>query len=878
MAVTIIASRKVLQSGHSATDVLEPFTYLLDSHAMDGNIDTDQLVLAIVAELRRTGPWLTFRQLALRIRGDVEDAHLLAAIVATRSDLFVIHNDMRVKLRVEAIQEIFSRSVEQAPIAPPSLHAEAAAAVTEYARQLRPLQFQVVSSDQGRRVLDRYVHGLKVDIADDDIKLADDTPVELISTSGRKNSGHVAGASRDEEILYVAFRDQMLPGDLPARLEVSRSKMLFDIASRLQGLLGPPPLGLDPNAVSLGPSMSAENSRELAEMLSKVRTPWTRLLWGPPGAGKTHSLAELCSILLESSSDERILIVAPSNVAVDSAMIELLAAFQRHPALEHLLTERRVVRFGYPRDERVLGHPELFGPVDRELLSEEVATLHRTIRAMKEGLAPEDRIAIARAELHQLQERIKERLTSHLSNARLVATTVASAFTGQNTLAEAGAWGTVAADEASMINAAIVLALASIAKKRLLLVGDPRQLAPIFEWQRGAAPDKVEHWLGKDPYEFSTISVGSGWDKQIRTDDSRIARVLSQRRCHPRIWSLVESLYPAVASGVSVGELDSIASAPPLPGEPAVLMDVSSPSAAEQDDLGKISTDDLAQRYLSACRKSGKTWENPPTAWLAIDLAREIRAHAPGTRIAIITPYRGQVKLVRRWLHEEIKIDSRLEGIEVGTVHSFQGGEADAVIFDVVDGSPRPGPGVLLRDDAGMRLVNVAITRARGKLVIIADKQWLQRTQTYNHGLLWTIFFGLRVKPASCVVKPLQLDRETPSSNVEGTPESPIEEMLASAIRTRVVGSHILVLQHRIKDENGKIVSRADMAFPTEKLAIFCDGARFHLERNQWQRDLRQRRELTRLGWRFLAYSGSEIMRDVQQCAGDVMSHLMERP
>jgi hypothetical protein len=34
--------------------------------------------------------------------------------------------------------------------------------------------------------------------------------------------------------------------------------------------------------------------------------------------------------------------------------------------------------------------------------------------------------------------------------------------------------------------------------------------------------------------------------------------------------------------------------------------------------------------------------------------------------------------------------------------------------------------------------------RSRGKLVIIADKQWLQRTQTYSHGLLWTIVFGFR--------------------------------------------------------------------------------------------------------------------------------------
>jgi very-short-patch-repair endonuclease len=70
------------------------------------------------------------------------------------------------------------------------------------------------------------------------------------------------------------------------------------------------------------------------------------------------------------------------------------------------------------------------------------------------------------------------------------------------------------------------------------------------------------------------------------------------------------------------------------------------------------------------------------------------------------------------------------------------------------------------------------------------------------------------------------------------------------------------VLQHPIKNEAGRIVSRADFAFVAEKIAIFCDGARYHLRQHQWQRDLRQRRELVRLGWRCLVFTGAEIMAD----------------
>ena len=78
---------------------------------------------------------------------------------------------------------------------------------------------------------------------------------------------------------------------------------------------------------------------------------------------------------------------------------------------------------------------------------------------------------------------------------------------------------------------------------------------------------------------------------------------------------------------------------------------------------------------------------------LAIDVARELRAEHSNARVAIIAPYRAQVRLLRRWLDAEGQADDRLKGIEVGTVHAFQGGEADAVVFDIVDGPPRPRPG-----------------------------------------------------------------------------------------------------------------------------------------------------------------------------------------
>lgn len=80
--------------------------------------------------------------------------------------------------------------------------------------------------------------------------------------------------------------------------------------------------------------------------------------------------------------------------------------------------------------------------------------------------------------------------------------------------------------------------------------------------------------------------------------------------------------------------------------------------------------------------------------------------------------------------------------LEIGTIHQFQGSEADIVIFDVVDGRGRKKLGQLLRDDAGVRLVNVAITRARGKLILLADRKWYQmNVHRSENPLLWDILF-----------------------------------------------------------------------------------------------------------------------------------------
>jgi very-short-patch-repair endonuclease len=300
---------------------------------------------------------------------------------------------------------------------------------------------------------------------------------------------------------------------------------------------------------------------------------------------------------------------------------------------------------------------------------------------------------------------------------------------------------------------------------------------------------------------------------------------------------------------------------PPLPGQSIVLLDVG------EYDGGQ-------------CESKQGSWQNEYTAELAMEVASSIAAEeASGNiTIAIICPYRAQVRLLRKWIRQEIRAGNPIyQAVEVGTVHQFQGSEADVVIFDVVDGPGRNQVGRLLRGEAGQRLVNVAITRARGKLIVLADQSWFTvNGHASDNPLLWKLLGNSENGggPTRLIVAP---PRQPFLDSRYEQLESPIEEILFEAMK-RIPELENVVAQHIISDANtNRIVSRADFAFPSIKLAVYCDGAQWHLRQDRWQRDMRQRNKLQSMGWIFNVFSGSEIKRDANECARQVAETFRNR-
>jgi len=91
----------------------------------------------------------------------------------------------------------------------------------------------------------------------------------------------------------------------------------------------------------------------------------------------------------------------------------------------------------------------------------------------------------------------------------------------------------------------------------------------------------------------------------------------------------------------------------------------------------------------------------------------------------VITPYAAQV----RWLRDRLKID----GLEIDSVDGFQGREKDAIVISFVRSNVEGDIGFL----ADTRRTNVALTRARRKLIVIGDSATLGNHPFYSRLLTY---------------------------------------------------------------------------------------------------------------------------------------------
>ena len=165
---------------------------------------------------------------------------------------------------------------------------QVARAVKSYASRLKRQYLKVLSVSTVSRSSGRYVQAVQVAIEDEIVPT--ETPVDLHRRLAHMVHGRVVGQEPDGGVLYVAFDSEVLEDDLPATLAIDRAFLLHGLADSLERLDAVPRLA-DPLLKSSGRAITIarRESSEVASVLGALPAPWTRFLWGPPGAGKTYA-------------------------------------------------------------------------------------------------------------------------------------------------------------------------------------------------------------------------------------------------------------------------------------------------------------------------------------------------------------------------------------------------------------------------------------------------------------------------------------------------------------------------------------------------------------------------------------------------------------
>jgi DNA replication ATP-dependent helicase Dna2 len=142
-----------------------------------------------------------------------------------------------------------------------------------------------------------------------------------------------------------------------------------------------------------------------------------------------------------------------------------------------------------------------------------------------------------------------------------------------------------------------------------------------------------------------------------------------------------------------------------------------------------IDTSGAPQRFLE--HSMGDITENNGEADLAIDIAEHaVQLNVQGDAVAIISPYRSQVALINEKIcARSSTYDGNQASFECLTIDKAQGRDKELVIVSLVKSNERQDPGKLLKD---LRRVNVAITRAKTKLILLGDASTLKNLELFS--------------------------------------------------------------------------------------------------------------------------------------------------
>lgn len=376
------------------------------------------------------------------------------------------------------------------------------------------------------------------------------------------------------------------------------------------------------------------------------------LIQGPPGTGKTQVIAEICLQLLNRYPGIRILVCSETHVAVNN-LLSRIAPYSNNI---------RIVRV---RDKENDDLVKNFSP--EKIIELYKKWLHKNVNNKELVQIIEDEIPFP-SDIDIKKRKQIEKILALSANIVGMTCNRTAAYDFDDT---AEMFDIVIVDEVCKATLPEILAPMTISKKAIL-IGDPNQLPPVFCTEEQEIIKKIENCELNNFMYIDSLFMNKNTSVLLDT----------QYRMSNQIGKMISELFynGILRNGRNKDIEDSLLWINyDLSNQWPIINNNETPSIYNKDEVKVIN-----------------------------ELIKKLKKDNPQSSIAVISPYRGQVRELRNFLSE-------FDNVKIDTVDGFQGKECDIVIFSI---TRTYGPYRFLAD---YRRLNVALSRAKDYIYIIGQ-------------------------------------------------------------------------------------------------------------------------------------------------------------
>ena len=439
-------------------------------------------------------------------------------------------------------------------------------------------------------------------------------------------------------------------------------------------------------------------NQDQASAISEMEETPLYLLWGPPGTGKTTTVGAAVARWMRQGKD--VLVVSTSNAAVDVAMRAVLSRTKPEE-------RRHLLRLGTSLDIDV-GRLTLEGKLaeHNQKLAERVAKSQGRITEINEQIRSTTpsptQLHNYVQELADCEAVVREFIAlAEKESARLLADVRVTGCTLARMVLEKAfrdrRFDVAILDEASMASFLYALGTSMLARRHLVYAGDPKQLPPIVQTESPAG----RRWFGQNIYEWFGVEM------QEAQGTKHLKLLQTQYRMTNRIGGLVSRL----------SYHDMLRHARNKEGPLVEFIELPREWESTQYSITEGSYYHLA----------------------AVPVLHAIKSVIRGAdEVMLLSPFRPQRSLLAA-LAYDLKDEHPQCRIIASTIHRSQGSECKVVVVDLTAHDPAK-PVSFFTDVQCSKLINVALSRAKDRLLIVGSRMLLEHLAAKY--AFWKLFIG----------------------------------------------------------------------------------------------------------------------------------------